>query len=157
MFKSLESNILSNINPIIIKKKKKNFNILYNLRKNWQKIIGDKYFYFSYIKDLKINKENKKILNIEVYNPTISFLLSSEIDDIIENITIYYGYKVIDNIKFIQKPKNIELKQCKQSDIDQDSKEILNPFIENIADTELKELLLNLGAEVILKKNNSKN
>lgn len=60
-------------------------------------------------------------------------------------------------LNLFKSQKNIELKQCKQSDIDQDSKEILNPFIENIADTELKELLLNLGAEVILKKNNSKN
>ena len=66
MFKSLESNILSNINPIILKKKKKNFNILYNLRRSWKKIIGDKYCNFSYIQDLKVNRDGKKTLYIEV-------------------------------------------------------------------------------------------
>ncbi len=149
MFKSLESNILSNINPIILKKKKKNFNILYNLRRSWKKIIGDKYCNFSYIQDLKVNRDGKKTLYIEVYNPTISFLLSSEIDDIAEKITIYYGYKIIDNIKFIQKPKNIKLKNLNIEDTSLEEDESLSNHLCNIEDKELRSLLLMLGKEIL--------
>ncbi|MDA7705033.1 DciA family protein [Rickettsiales bacterium] len=152
MFKSLESNILSNINPIILKKKKKNFNILYNLRKNWQKIIGDKYFYFTSILDLKINRENKKTLHVAIYNPTIAFLLASQINDIIEEITIYYGYKAIDDIKFIQTPKNIELQDNLKEDVGDKYDEKLEYSLQNIEDQELKDVLLKLGREIINSK-----
>tara|TARA_Y100000389_G_scaffold38523_2_gene32904 strand:+ start:4724 stop:5188 length:465 start_codon:yes stop_codon:yes gene_type:complete len=153
MFKPLESNILSNINPILLKKKKKNFNIIYNLRKNWVKIIGNKYVKFTYIKDLKISYENQKILHIEVYNPTISFLLSAEIDNIIENITIYYGYKIIDNIKFIQRPRNIELNDKNPKNIDLHQEVLLRNGLENVKDEKLKSILFNLGKEVVISNN----
>jgi hypothetical protein len=148
MFKNLESNILSNINPIILKKKKKNFNIIYNLRKNWKKIIGEKYYPFTAIRDLKINRENQKILHIEIYNSTIAFLLSSEMENIIENIKIYYGYQAIDNIKFIQKPRNIEIKKEKIGKIDSDIEEYLEQSLSNIQNRELKDILLKLGREI---------
>jgi hypothetical protein len=148
MFKNLESDILSNINPIILKKKKKNFNIIYNLRKNWKKIIGEKYYPFTAIRDLKINRENQKILHIEIYNSTIAFLLSSEMENIIENIKIYYGYQAIDNIKFIQKPRNIEIKKEKIGKIDSDIEEYLEQSLSNIQNRELKDILLKLGREI---------
>jgi hypothetical protein len=148
MFKSLESNILSNINPIILKKKKKNFNIIYHLRKNWHKIINDKYINFTNISDLKVNRENKKILYVEIYNPTIAFLLSSEIDNIIENITIYYGYRAIDNIKFISKPKHIEILENKKCHIDPEIDQSLKDVLKDVKNVELQEILLKLGREI---------
>jgi hypothetical protein len=148
MFKNLESDILSNINPIILKKKKKNFNIIYNLRKNWKKIIGEKYYPFTAIRDLKINRENQKTLHVEIYNSTIAFLLSSEVENIIENIKIYYGYQAIDNIKFIQKPRYIELKDNKIEKIDSDIEEYLEQSLSYIQNEELKEILLKLGRKI---------
>lgn len=152
MFQSLESKILSNINPILLKKKKKHFNILYNLRKNWPKIIGDKYCDFTYVKDIKISKDAVRTLKLEMYNPTISFLLSAEIDNIIENITIYYGYKIIDDIKLIQKPSNISLKKNKKIEDNLELTSNLESQIGNIKDTELKDILIKLGKEIITKK-----
>ena len=73
----------------------------------------------------------------------------SPIDNIIENITIYYGYKIIDDIKLIQKPSNISLKKNKKIEDNLELTSNLESQIGNIKDTELKDILIKLGKEII--------
>jgi hypothetical protein len=74
---------------------------------NWAKIVGGKYC--SQSKPLKISQLKDKgiklnILHVEVYDAGTSVELSYQHGILLERISVYFGYKAIDKIKFLIRP-----------------------------------------------------
>ena len=75
-FQKLDHKISKIIKPIS-KKKKDNFVILNNLSKNWETIVGAKYYRYCYPKKVQFNTNKKTVLFIGSYN-NISLLAAQK-------------------------------------------------------------------------------
>ena len=95
------SDEISRINSSIFKRKGK---IFAGLMVNWGKIVGEKYTNLTYPKSIKEIRENgkiKKILHVGVRNSSVGMELSCHKEVMIERISIFFGFKAIDNIRII--------------------------------------------------------
>lgn len=150
--RNLENNISKLIKPIL-KKKKDHFRIINDLRKNWQEIIGEKYYQYCYPKKVTINQDKKAVLFIGSYNSAVAFALEGNQNIILEKIASHFGYKIISNIKISQELKEIKLKK-KEKKIKLDTKDenLIQENIKNIKDESLKDVLHKLGQSIFNKK-----
>ncbi|MFT6333252.1 MAG: hypothetical protein ACJAW3_001611 [Lentimonas sp.] len=147
---SLEENISRILKPLFAKKKD-NFLVISNLRKNWPKIIGNDYHQFCFPKRIKFpkGKKNNAILTISASNSAIGFYLEATSNQIIENIASYYGYKIISEIRIIQEPKVLEEKKEKIPEkISPEKEKFIANSTAKIQDDALKLILQKLGKSI---------
>lgn len=125
--------ILKNYSPIIV-----------ILRRNWESILGEKYFEFcepekvTFMKD----KKNDGTIYIKCFNAVISFYIENNKSFILEKINSIFGYCLICNIKIKQEPKIV--KQYKKSKIKIENEKV-KKSTDNIENDELKNSLKELG------------
>lgn len=151
-FQKLDQQISKIIKPIS-KKKKDNFIILNTLEKNWETFVGEKYYKFCYPKKIQFNTNNKTVLFIVSHNAAAAFALESQQNLVIEKIAIYFGYKLVSNIKISQELREISLpKAQKKLILAEKDEDLIAHQIENIQDQNLKEILQKLGKEIFAKK-----
>ncbi len=151
-FQKLDHKISKIIKPIS-KKKRDNFAVLTKLSKNWQQIIGDKYYQYCYPKKIKFNQDGKAILFIGAYNSAVAFALEGNQNYIIEKIASYFGYKIISNVKISQELKEISLKkEEKKIELNEKDQQLITTSTNKIKNTNLKNTLKKLG-ESIFNKN----
>jgi hypothetical protein len=156
-FVPLETQISKILKPVLVKKKD-HFLLMKNLNKNWQKIIGEKCWQFCAPKKIqfadgkKFGKKSHGTLYIKAYNSAMAFYLEANCNQIVENIASYYGYKIIEQIKIIQEPKNI-LTNNNQEKIEQkispEKQNLITKKLDNIKDLELKNILQKLGTSIL--------
>lgn len=94
--------IISSLNKVINSLSTKQDKIFNQIYINWNRIVGDiaHYTFPKQIKNIQ-NKIPEKVLYIEVSNSSKALELSYKEHVIIERISIYFGYKLINRISFI--------------------------------------------------------
>ncbi len=134
--------ILKNYSPVII-----------IIRRNWNAIIGERYFDFCEADKVffQKNKKNDGNLYVKCFNNVISFYIENNKLFIIEKINSIFGYHLINDIKIKQEPKII--KQYKKAQIlnDGDRQSIKN-IVECVDNKDLKNVLESLGNSIFLEK-----
>jgi hypothetical protein len=91
-----------------LKHNKQEFFIIYQLSKNWQKIIGKEYQQYCQPKSISLNSDKQEIkLTISAYNSAIAFFIENNTSLILERIAILYGFKAVGKIIIKQEPKNV--------------------------------------------------
>jgi len=147
---------ISNILKPILGRKKSNFVVISALNKSWINIIGEKFHQFCAPKDITFpkNQKNNGTLIIKAYNSATAFYLEINSNQIIERIAVYYGYKVISEIKIHQEPKDIKFSKIEDK-INPDQQLLIDQSISQINDPELKLILSKLGQQVLLKSKNN--
>lgn len=151
-FQTLDHKISKIIKPIS-KKKKDNFVILNSLTKNWREIVGEKYYRYCYPQKVQFNTNKKTVLFVGCYNAAVAFALEGQQNYILEKIAVYFGYKIIANIKISQDLREIEVQKSKiEPIVDEKSQEIIEENIKEIADKDLQETLRKLGKHIFAKK-----
>lgn len=152
-FVQVEEVIGQMIKPIL-GKKKGNFAIITSLNKAWPTVIGEKFQQFCAPKDIKFERSQKinGTLIIKAYNPSVAFFLEANSSQIIERIAIYYGYKVISQIKIHQEPKDIKAKTHNiEVKISAPQQQIIDNVTESVTDPDLRAILSKLGGVVFTK------
>jgi len=139
----------------VVKPITKNFSpVLLILIRNWQNIIGEKYYEFCEVEKVLFpkGKKNNGTIYINAFNNVISFYIENNKFFILDKINSIFGYGLISNIKIKQLPKIV--KQHKNNDIklsDSDEKTI-NNSVANVDNDDLKQSLKNLGETLFNKK-----
>ena len=147
---SLEYQI-SKLAKSIPKKNKENYMAVYNISKNWNKIIGEKYAKYCHPKKIATNQFKKSTLFICAYNSASAFALDASKNDIIEKIACYFGYKLIDYVRITQEIQEIEDVKIKKP-LKADDIKIIKDKISNIKDKKLQKTLQKLGEDILRKK-----
>ena len=153
-FIQVEEKISEILKPIL-GRKKSNFAVIVSLNKGWSDIIGEKFQQFCAPKDIKFakNQKNNGTLIIKAYNPSTAFYLEASSSQIIERIAVYYGYKVISEIKIHQEPRNIKLAKLEDEiKITSNQQLLIDQSIGQINDLELKSILSRLGRTILGNK-----
>ena len=143
---------ISNIIKPIVKKKGAGFIIVNNLQQNWSTIIGDKYYQFSSPYKIVFPPKQKiyGTLYVEAYNPAIAFFIEANVNQIIEKIACYYGYKIINKIIIKQQVKNIKLPDEDKSEakISKEQHDFIKNSLLEIKDADLQSSLYKLGKAI---------
>ncbi|MFT7086857.1 MAG: hypothetical protein ACJAZX_000277 [Rickettsiales bacterium] len=150
-FKPLDKNISHILKPIFTKKKD-HYLVLNNLTKNWQKIIGEKCWQFCFPKKITFekNKKSNAILTISAGNSSIGFYLESSSNQIVENIAIYFGYKIVKEIRIVQEPLNIKEEEVKIiTPLSAEKQNLINKSTNFIKDEGLRSVLQKIGESII--------
>ena len=151
-FQKLDHKISQIIKPIS-KKKKDNFVVLNSLLKNWEAIVGAKYYRYCYPKKVQFNTNNKTVLFIGSYNAAVAFALDGHQNYIIEKIASYFGYKIISSIKISQELREISFNKKEEnlalSEVDQ---ALIADTTKEIRDKNLQDVLQRLGKSIFGKK-----
>ena len=144
LLKDLLKPILKNYSPIIL-----------ILKRNWQNILGEKYYKFCEAENVYFskNKKNHGILNIICFNNVISFYIENNKFFILDKINAIFGYCLIQDIKVKQQPKMIKSLYKKNKVLDKNIENSLNNMLLKVDDNYLKNSLINLGKSIYLNKN----
>lgn len=129
----------------VLKPIMKNYSpILVIIRRNWESIMGEKYF--EYCEPEKVtfgkDKKNNGTLYIKCFNAVISFHVEHNKMYILEKINSIFGYNLVGNLKIKQEPKVID--KLKKPTPKARSEEV-KKSTENIDNDELKKSLEDLG------------
>lgn len=143
LLKNILKPVLKNYSPIIL-----------ILKRNWQNILGERYYEFCEAEKVFFNKNKKNdgILYIVCFNNVISFYIENNKFFIIEKINSIFGYSMIKNLKIIQRPKIIKNYLKKSIKLKNEDKKYIENTAKNIKDKSLKYSLENLGKSIFLKK-----
>ncbi len=153
----IEDSITNLLKPLY-KKDKKNFIIINNLIKNWEKIVGKRFVKFCQAKTIsfdKFSKDGQKKqakLTIAAFNSATGFFLKNNSDIIIDRISQLYGYQAISKIIIKQEPKEIITKNKEEPKLNQKQQKTLESQIKNVKNQDLKLILSKLGADIMSKK-----
>lgn len=152
-FQTIDTQMTNLLKPLFDGNKKE-FLIINNLVKNWENIIGKKYFSLCYPKSVHFNKSDgfersQAKLTIAVHNSSIGFFIQNNSEILLEKIATLYGYKAVSKISIIQEPKQSETKIEFAPKLSQAKEEVLKNQISEIEDEELKKTLENLGREIL--------
>lgn len=141
----LESAISNVIKPHIPNKKE--FLLIQNLTKNWEQIVGKKYYKFCYPKSVTFGREKSDgiKMTIAAYNSSIGFFLENNQDLILERIAMLYGYKSISKIIIKQEPRQINIDQNIEIKLSSEQESNLKKRISMVEDKGLAETLFELG------------
>jgi hypothetical protein len=140
---------ITNLLKPIFSGNKKEFILINNLVKNWQEIVGKKYFEFCYPKSVNFGKDKSGAkLTVGVYNPAIGFFLEQNSELIIERIASLYGFKSVSKIIIKQEPKHIQGAEIEQAKLSPEKEKFLSEKIKDVDDEELAKTLQKLGREV---------
>lgn len=147
----IENSMINLLKPLH-KKDKKNFLIIGNIIKNWQRVVGKKYSTLCYPKSISFDKYNKNSkrakLIINVYNPAVGFFLQNNSDLILDRIAQLYGYKAIHKITIKQEAKEVFLKEEKPELTEKQTTQ-LSGQLEDVKNSDLHDILSRLGADII--------
>jgi hypothetical protein len=146
---------ISDILKPLLSKKKNNFAVINGLNKAWMNIIGEKFQQFCAPKDVKFskNQKNNGTLIITAYNPSTAFYLEANSSQIIERIAVYYGYKVISEIRIYQEPKDIKFGKTEdKTKISPYQQLLIDQSTSQINDPELQLILSKLGRTILGEK-----
>ena len=147
----IENSIINLLKPLH-KKDKKNFLIIGNIIKNWERVVGKKYSGLCYPKSIsfdKVGKDSKRAkLIINVYNPAVGFFLQNNSDLILDRIAQLYGYKAIHKITIKQEAKEISAEE-EAPKLTEKQASGLSGQLENVKNSDLHDVLSRLGAHII--------
>ena len=120
--------------------------VLLILKRNWENLLGQKYFEFCEAEKVYFQKykKNSGILYIFAFNSVVSFYISNNKSFIIEKINSIFGYNLIVDIKIKQTPKIVKKKE-KEICISEEKIKQVELSIEFIENEELKISLKELG------------
>lgn len=136
--------------------KKKEFLLINNLVKNWDEVMGKKYTKFCYPKSISLNKSGGGgKLTIAVYNPSIGFLIESDIELILEKIARISGFKTINRIILKQEPKLIQ-SHLTIPNLPESKRDFVDSKLDGIDDKELRGVLFNMVSIINSKLKSSK-
>jgi len=135
---------------------KKEFLIINNLVKNWEEIVGKKYFKLCYPKTINFSKNanvnfSQAKLTIAVHNSSIGFFLENNSEFLLEKIASLYGFKAVHKIVIKQEPRPLE-SQEDDAKLSQIEEEKLQEKIKDVEDPELAKTLARLGREIFANK-----
>lgn len=149
----IETKITNLLKPLFAGNKK-NFLIISNLIKNWEKIVGKKYVKLCYPKSINFeqNKTHQAKLTIAVYNSAVGFALENNSEFLLEKIATLYGYKAIHRIIIKQENKEFKDATPKEIKLKPKQEEDLQESLKNINNRELAETLARLGRDVLGRK-----
>lgn len=122
---------------------------------DWDLIVGKDLGNCSTPKKISFAKEQKSngVLHVEVYDSGIAMEMTYMEPVIIEKISVYFGYKAIQKIKIVQRPggqfKVYEEKKVIERNLSDEKKAILDSYLDEIEDEELKAALNSLGHGVM--------
>ncbi|MDX2083285.1 MAG: DUF721 domain-containing protein [Rickettsiales bacterium] len=152
-FQSIEQKLADFLQPIFSGSKKE-FILINNLVKNWQEIVGKKYYQFCYPKSVNLNKDknSKTILTIAVYNSAVGFFLENNSDLIIERIAGFYGFKAIAKIIIKQEPKVVNHIDNSEIKLSSFQESFLQEKTAKILDNDLAITIKKLGCEIFKNK-----
>lgn len=153
----IEDSITNLLKPLY-KKDKKNFIIINNLIKNWEKIVGKRFVKFCQAKTISFDKfskdgEKKQAkLTIAAFNSATGFFLKNNSDIIIDRISQLYGYQAISKIIIKQEAKEVKIKDAQEPELNLKQQQTLDSKIEDVKNESLKQTLSKLGADIMSKK-----
>ena len=145
-------NSITNLLKPLHKKDKKNFLIIGNIIKNWEKVVGKKYANLCAAKSIAFDKNSnskKAKLIINVYNPAVGFFLQNNSDLILDRIAQLYGYRAVHKITIKQEAKEIDIAKNQEPILTEKQTEILKNQIKDVRNTDLQDILSRLGADII--------
>lgn len=135
--------ILKNYSPIIL-----------IMRRNWNALLGEKYYEFCEPEKVsfKKDKKNDATLYVKCFNTVISFYIENNKMFILEKINSIFGYNLIGDIKIKQDPRII--RQIKKSlpKLKNDDLEKIDSIITDIENEELKNSLKDFGNSLFSNK-----
>lgn len=135
--------ILKNYSPIIL-----------IIRRNWNNLIGEKYYEFCEPEKVSFKKDMKKnaTLYIKCFNTIIAFYIENNKSFILEKINSIFGYNLIGDLKIKQDPRIIKTYKKTEAKIKDSDIETINSITTNIENEELKNSLKELGNSLFLNK-----
>lgn len=139
----------------VVKPITKNFSpVLLILIRNWQNIMGEKYYEFCEVERVSFpkGKKNNATIHINAFNNVISFYIENNKFFILDKINSIFGYGLISDIKIKQIPKIIKQHKIDNIKLNNDDEKTIDNLISNINDDELKQSLKNLGKILFNKK-----
>ena len=147
----IENSIINLLKPLH-KKDKKNFLIIGNIIKNWEKVVGRKYANFCAAKSISFDKNSnskKAKLTIAVFNPAVGFFLQNNSELILDRISQLYGYRAISKITIKQETKEVDVNKNKEPVLTKKQTSELATQIKDVKDSDLQDILSRLGADII--------
>lgn len=149
-------NSITNLLKPLQKKDKKNFLIISNIIKNWEKVVGKKYAVLCAAKSISVDKKGvnskKSKLVINVYNPAVGFFLQNNSELILDRIAQLYGYRAVHKIIIKQEAKEIDINKNKEAKLTKKQENELNSQIKDVSNSGLHDVLERLGKDVIGEK-----
>ncbi len=146
-------NSITNLLKPLHNKDKKNFLIISNIIKNWEKVVGKKYVNLCAARSIGFDKggsgQKKAKLIINVYNPAVGFFLQNNSELILDRIAQLYGYRAVHKITIKQEAKEVNLNKNKEPNLTETQKKSLESQIKDVKNTDLQEILSKLGADIM--------
>ena len=138
--------ILKNYSPVIL-----------IMRRNWNTLIGEKYYEFCEPERIlfKKDKKNDATLYIKCFNSVISFYIENNKMFILEKINSIFGYNLIGDIKIKQDPRIIKQYKKPLPKIEDGDLNKINSVITDVENEELKNALKDFGNSLFTKKQKS--
>lgn len=122
---------------------------------DWDLIVGKDLGSCSTPKKISFAREQKAngVLHVEVYDSGIAMEMTYMEPVIIEKISVYFGYAAIKKLKIVQRPggqfKVREEKEVIQHKLSDEKKAVLDGYLDDIDDEELRAALSSLGQGVM--------
>lgn len=122
---------------------------------DWDFIVGKELGSCSTPKKISFNRDKKAngILHVEVYDSGLAMEMTYMEPVLIEKISVYFGYKAVEKLKITQRPGGkLNIKEVKTPpvrNLSEGKKHLLNNYLSEIEDEELRTALSNLGRDVM--------
>lgn len=128
--------------------------VLLILIRNWQNIMGEKYYEFCEVERVSFpkGKKNNGTIHINAFNNVISFYIENNKFFILDKINSIFGYGLISDIKIKQLPKIVNQHKTNDIKLSDNDEKIINNSVSEIDNDELKQSLKNLGEILFNKK-----
>jgi hypothetical protein len=136
----------------LFKADKKNFLIINNLVKNWEKVVGKKYAKLCEAKSVSFDKNKQGKLTIAVFNSAVGFFLQSNSEILLEKIASLYGYKAISKIIIKQEAQEVAITKRQDATLPETEEKELQESLKGVKDKDLAATLSRLGREILSKK-----
>ena len=122
---------------------------------DWDFIVGRELGSCSTPKRIFFAKDKKTngILHVEVYDSGLAMEMTYMEPVLIEKISVYFGYKAVEKLKILQRPGGkLDIKEAKKvavRNLSEDKKLLLNNYLSEIEDEDLRAALSSLGRDVM--------
>lgn len=139
----------------VIKPITKNYSpVLLILMRNWQNVMGEKYYEFCEVERVLFPK-NKKIggvIHINAFNNIISFYIENNKLFLLEKMNAIFGYSLFADIKIKQLPKLVKQRKDNTIKLNSADENNINSLTSEIDNDELKKVLNDLGRAIFNEK-----
>jgi hypothetical protein len=122
---------------------------------DWDFIVGKELGSCSTPKKISFAKDKKAngILHVEVYDSGLAMEMTYMEPVLIEKISVYFGYKAVEKLKILQRPGGkLDIKEAKKvavRNLSEEKKTLLNSYLSEIEDEDLRLALSSLGRDVM--------